>query len=63
MNLMNYFSFPLSCGQGHLTFRHWAGFSPYTSSYEFAETCVFDKQSPENLLLQPSRKARENPKF
>ncbi len=29
-----------------LTFRHWPGVSPYTSSYEFAETCVFDKQSP-----------------
>jgi hypothetical protein len=28
-----------------LTFRHWAGVSPYTSSYEFAETCVFGKQS------------------
>ena len=28
-----------------LTFRHWAGVSPYTSSCEFAETCVFDKQS------------------
>ena len=29
-----------------LTFRHWAGVSPYTSSYELAETCVFGKQSP-----------------
>ena len=28
-----------------LTFRHWAGVSPYTSSCEFAETCVFVKQS------------------
>ena len=28
-----------------LTFRHWAGVSPYTSSFEFAETCVFVKQS------------------
>ena len=28
-----------------LTYRHWAGVSPYTSSYEFARTCVFDKQS------------------
>ena len=27
-----------------LTFRHWAGVSPYTSSFDFAETCVFDKQ-------------------
>ena len=28
-----------------LTFRHRAGVSPYTSSYDLAETCVFAKQS------------------
>jgi hypothetical protein len=28
------------------TFRHWAGVSPHISSYDFAETCVFGKQSP-----------------
>ena len=28
----------------HVTFWHWAGVSPYTSSYDFARTCVFDKQ-------------------
>ncbi len=28
-----------------LTFQHWAGVSPYTSSYDLAQTCVFDKQS------------------
>ena len=28
-----------------LTFRHWAGVSPYTSACAFAETCVFGKQS------------------
>src|SRR6266700_5287575 len=37
-----------------LTFRHWAGVSPYTSAFAFAETCVFGKQSVEpcfcNLL-------------
>ena len=27
-----------------LTFQHWAGVSSYTSSYDFAETCVFGKQ-------------------
>ena len=27
-----------------LTFRHRAGVSPYTSSFDLAETCVFDKQ-------------------
>ena len=29
-----------------LTFRHRAGVSPYTSSFDLAETCVFAKQSP-----------------
>ena len=29
-----------------MTFQHRAGVSPYTSSFDFAETCVFDKQSP-----------------
>src|SRR5690242_2186586 len=28
-----------------VTFRHWAGVSPYTSALAFAETCVFGKQS------------------
>ena len=28
-----------------LTFQHRAGVSPYTSSFDLAETCVFDKQS------------------
>ena len=27
-----------------LTFQHWAGVSSYTSSFDFAETCVFAKQ-------------------
>src|SRR4051795_988975 len=30
-----------------VTFRHWAGVSPYTSAFAFAETCVFGKQSVE----------------
>ena len=28
-----------------LTFQHWAGVSLYTSSCDFAQTCVFGKQS------------------
>ena len=32
-----------------LTFRHWAGVSPYTSAFALAETCVFVKQSVEPL--------------
>ena len=30
-----------------LTFWHWAGVSSYTSSYDLARTCVFDKQLQE----------------
>src|SRR5262249_37510135 len=33
-----------------LTFRHRAGVRPYTSSSEFAEPCVFVKQSPPPCL-------------
>ena len=36
-----------------LTFRHRAGVRPYTSSYDFAEPYVFDKQSPPPLLCHP----------
>jgi hypothetical protein len=38
--------FGLALARRPLTFRHWAGVSPYTSAYAFAETCVFVKQSP-----------------
>ena len=38
-----------------LTFRHWAGVSPYTSPFGLAETCVFDKQSPEPLHCAPQK--------
>ena len=33
-----------------LTFQHRAGVRPNTSSYEFAESCVFSKQSPPPIL-------------
>src|SRR5690606_19684095 len=33
-----------------MTFRHWASVTLYTSSCEFAQSCVFDKQSPEPFL-------------
>jgi hypothetical protein len=38
-----------------LTFQHWAGVSPYTSSFDLAETCVFDKQLEEPFLCDPHR--------
>src|SRR3989344_3473933 len=31
--------------QASLTFQHWAGVSPYTSTFVLARTCVFGKQS------------------
>ena len=37
-----------------LTFRHRAGVRPYTSSCDFAESCVFDKQSPGPFLCGPA---------
>ena len=36
-----------------LTFWHWSSVTPYTSSCEFAGSCVFDKQSPGILSLRP----------
>ena len=36
-----------------LTFQHRAGVSPYASSYDFARTCVFDKQSLPPWSLRP----------
>jgi hypothetical protein len=36
-----------------LTFRHWAGVSPYTATFVFAETCVFGKQSLEPIYCGP----------
>src|SRR6478736_2947406 len=38
-----------------LTFRHRAGVTPYTSSSEFAECCVFIKQSPPPFLCNRFR--------
>lgn len=36
-----------------LTFWHWSSVTPYTSSYEFAGSCVFGKQLPGRLSLRP----------
>ena len=45
----------------YLTFRHRSGVTPYTSTFVFAGSCVFDKQSAGNLSLRPrtSRKMRD----
>ena len=45
---------PRSHHRPHLTFWHWSGVTPYTSSCEFAGSCVFDKQSAGLLSLRPA---------
>ena len=40
-----YLGFDLELAPHHLTFRHRAGVTPYTSTFVFAECCVFGKQS------------------
>ena len=42
-----------------LTFQHRAGVRPYTSSCDFAEPCVFSKQSPPPGLCPPPLVAQE----
>ncbi len=39
----------------HLTFRHRAGVTPYTSTFVFAECCVFVKQSQPPFHCDPFR--------
>lgn len=43
----------------YLTFWHWSSVTPYTSTYVFAGSCVFDKQSPSILSLRPRLAAGE----
>ena len=43
----------------HLTFQHRAGVRPYTSSCDFAEPCVFGKQSLPPGLCHPTTLAYE----
>ena len=46
-----------------LTFRHWAGISPYTSSYDLAGTCVSVNQSPGPGLLRLATTLRRARRF
>ena len=46
-----------------LTFQHRAGVSPYTSSFDLAETCVFAKQSPGPILCGSVPRAPLLPKL
>ena len=46
-----------------LTFRHRAGVSPYTSSFDLAETCVFGKQLLGPIHCDPLSRASLLPKL
>ena len=46
-----------------LTFQHRAGVSPYTSSFDLAQTCVFAKQSPGPILCGSVSRAPLLPKL
>ncbi len=46
-----------------LTFRHWAGISPYTSAFALAETYVFVKQSLGPILCHPVNRVPLLPKL
>ena len=46
-----------------LTFQHRAGVSPYTSSFDLAETCVFDKQLPGPIHCGSPKRAPLFPKL
>ena len=50
-----YRGFDQELAPSHLTFRHRAGVTPYTSSYEFAECCVFSKQSRPPSHFDPQK--------
>ena len=46
-----------------LTFQHRAGVTPYTSSYDLAESCVFDKQLLGPIHCDPLSRASLLPKL
>jgi hypothetical protein len=46
-----------------LTFQHRASVAPYTSTFVFAQSCVFGKQSPEPLHCGPLARAPLLPKL
>ena len=45
-----YRDFDQNLAAHHLIFQHRAGITPYTSTFVFAECCVFDKQSQPPFL-------------
>ena len=55
-----YWGFGSKLAPQPLTFQHWAGVSPYTSTCVLAETCVFDKQSHGLISCGPTAASRHN---
>ena len=58
-----YWGFNSALARLLLTFQHRAGVSPYTSSFDLAETCVFAKQSPGPILCGSVSRAPLFPKL
>ena len=50
-----YWDFDQGLSPHQLIFQHRAGITPYTSSFDFAECCVFNKQSQPPILWTVSR--------
>ena len=48
-----YWDFDQGLSPHQLIFQHRAGITPYTSSFDFAECCVFNKQSQPPILCDP----------
>ena len=48
-----YWDFSQELAPHHLIFQHRAGVTPYTSTFVFAECCVFNKQSQPPILCGP----------
>ena len=48
-----YWDFDQELAPHHLIFQHRAGVTPYTSTFVFAECCVFIKQSQPPILCDP----------
>ena len=48
-----YWGFNQMLSHHHLTFQHRAGVTPYTSTFVFAECCVFIKQSQPPIHCNP----------
>ena len=48
-----YWDFSQELAPHHLIFQHRAGVTPYTSTFVFAECCVFNKQSQPPIFCNP----------